>query len=183
MVDPLDPDRYSVARQALAGIPMAVVIIGAGDAARRSCATGTAMYVSFAPARLAVALHPGSRTCELVSSTGRFSIAVLDATDVERASRAGRSASGDDKFAALDLPVVTGPGGTPAVAGAPLAIWCRVVEHYPTGDHVLFVGELEAFDRSGLDAPGSPAALVRHERRYASIGEWLSETAPEGYPT
>jgi flavin reductase (DIM6/NTAB) family NADH-FMN oxidoreductase RutF len=178
-----DQDRYAAARQALSGIPLAVVIVGAGRGTDRSCATGTAMYVSFSPAQLAIALHPGSRTCALVESHARFSISVLADDQVDLAVRAGHSGGDRDKFAALDIPVVDGPDGTPAVAGAPARLWCRVVGQHPVGDHLLFIGEVEAYDRSGLDDPAGRPALVRHRRRYASIGEWLSDEAPEGYPT
>lgn len=182
-VDPGSGDRYAVARAALSGVPLAVVLVGAGSGTDRSCATGTAMYVSFAPPRLAIALHPGSRTCAFVEATGRFSISVMTEDQVELAGRAGRSGGGADKFAALGMTVVEDAAGTPALAAAPLIAWCRVVEDLAVGDHRLFVGEVTAYDRAGLDDPDTPAALVRHQRRYASIGQWLSEEAPEGYPT
>src|SRR2546430_3631388 len=59
-------DRYEVARAALSRIPHGVAIIGAADGPERSCATGTAMYVSFVPAMVVIADHPGSRTCKLI---------------------------------------------------------------------------------------------------------------------
>jgi len=178
-----DADRYATARDALSGLPMAVVLVGAGQGPDRSCATGTAMYVSFAPARIAVALHPGSKTCKLVEEAERFSVSVLGEEHVELAVAAGRSVPGADKFAALGLEAVTGPDGTPALAGARLILWCRVVEAHPVGDHRLFIGEVDAYDRAGLDAADGRPSLVRHQRRYASIGSWLSDAAPEGYPT
>lgn len=181
--DPQDPDRYATARSALSTIPLAVVVVGAGDADHRSCATGTAMYVSFVPPRLAIALHPGSRTCALVDEHRRFSISVLRDDQVDLAGRAGRGGTGDDKFAALGLDVAIGPDGTPALADASAVLWCRVVDDHPVGDHRLFVGEVEAYDRRDLDAPDARPALVRHRRRYASIGAWSSDEAPEGYPT
>lgn len=173
-------DRYAVAREALAEVPLAVVLLAAGLDGERSCATGTAMYVSFAPPRLAIALHPGSRTCRLVEASGAFSISVLRADQVDVATAAGRSAAGDDKFAALGLPVVESDAspGVPALAGAAFVVWCSVVERLVTGDHVLFVGEVIAFGGERGTAP-----LLRHARRYAARGAWLSETAPEGYPT
>jgi flavin reductase (DIM6/NTAB) family NADH-FMN oxidoreductase RutF len=176
-------DRYRTAREALAGLPMAVVLVGAGADGARSCATGTAMYVSFSPPRLVVALHPGSHTCALIQRTERFSVSVLDVDDLAIAAAAGRSAPGPDKFSSLGLDAVDGPAGTPALQGASLILWCRVVDHHDAGDHRLFTGEVEAYDRSGLDDATARPALLRQQRRYASIGGWLSEEAPEGYPT
>jgi 3-hydroxy-9,10-secoandrosta-1,3,5(10)-triene-9,17-dione monooxygenase reductase component len=178
----LAADRYAVAREALAQVPLAVVLIGAADDAARSCATGTAMYVSFSPPRIAIALHPGSRTCRLVEATGEFSASVMTVDQQDAAAAAGRSAPGDDKFAALGLDVREAPDGfaAPALAGSVAALWCRVVDRREVGDHVLFVGEVAAFEAAEDDA--SPP-LLRHRRRYAALGAWLSGEAPEGYPT
>lgn len=181
--DPAASDRYGTAKQALSTIPLAVVLIGAADDSARGCATGTAMYVSFAPPRLAIALHPGSRTAALVRASRRFSVSVLDAGQVDLAMRAGRGGGGADKFAELGVDVVVGPGATPALAGSLAVVWCSVLEETVVGDHILIVGEVEAWDRRTMDLPDAPQALVRHRRRYASMGAWASDEAPEGYPT
>jgi flavin reductase (DIM6/NTAB) family NADH-FMN oxidoreductase RutF len=174
-------DRYRVAREALAEIPLAVVLVGAADGEVRSCATATAMYVSFSPPRMAIALHPGSRTCAAVEASGEFSISVLHADQVEIATLAGKSVQGSDKWAALGLPVEPPPEGStaPGLAGASAVIWCRVVERLAIGDHTLFVGDVDAY----RSEEGSVVPLVRYRRRYAALGEALSEPAPEGYPT
>lgn len=173
-------DRYAVARAVLSQLPCPVVIVGAADGARRSCSTGTAMYVSFAPAALAIAQHPGSRTTALIEASGEFSVTMLRDDQIGIATDAGRSGSGEDKFVALGLPVLPPPDGlqAPAIGGGLAAIWCRVTARHLTGDHVLFVGEVAA-------STGSPGgtALLRHQRRYARLGSWLSDEAPEGYPT
>ncbi|HET7831187.1 MAG TPA: flavin reductase family protein [Candidatus Limnocylindrales bacterium] len=174
-------DRYAIARAALAEIPLAVVLVGAADGDARSCATATAMYVSFSPPRIAIALHPGSRTCQLVESNGAFSVSVLHEGQLDLAARAGRSASGDDKFAALGLPIVEPPDGrgAPGLAGATAILWCTVGERLAIGDHTLFVGDVESYATD--DEAVVP--LLRHRRRYAAMGEVLSEPSPEGYPT
>lgn len=176
----LAEDRYAVARTALSEVPLSVVLVGAGDDSERSCATGTAMYVSFSPPQLAVALHPGSRTCRLVEERGAFSISVLRADQLELAMASGRGGSSTDKFAELGVETLESNAlpGTPGIADAAYVIWCRVVDRHATGDHRLFVGEVVAFAGPGTDRP-----LLRHRRRYAELGGWLSDTAPEGYPT
>src|SRR5438552_19062783 len=70
-------DRYAVARTALSRIPHGVAIIGAADGAERSCATGTAMYVSLVAPMVVIAEHPGSRTCRLIQRSGGFRVALL----------------------------------------------------------------------------------------------------------
>ena len=175
-------DRYAVARTALSRIPHGVAIIGAADGPERSCATGTAMYVSFEPPMVAIAEHPGSRTCKLIQTSGAFSVSFLHASQQDIAERAGKSAEGPDKFATLRIKPVEAPpdaGGAPAVAGSMAVLWCVVRDSRGSGDHVLVTGEVKAYeiDETKIDA------LLRFRRRYAHIGHVTSEESPEGYPT
>ncbi|MHB8630354.1 MAG: flavin reductase family protein [Candidatus Limnocylindria bacterium] len=175
-------DRYAVAREALSRIPHGVAIIGAADGPERSCATGTAMYVSFAPPMVAIAEHPGSRTCKLIQRSGAFSVSFLHASQQDIAERAGHAADGPDKFAALKVRPVEAPvdaGGAPGVAGSIAVLWCVVRDSRESGDHILFTGEVVAHqvDAAKIDA------LLRYRRRYAHIGHETSAEAPEGYPT
>src|SRR5437762_13592392 len=86
-------DTYALARTVLARIPHGVAIIGAADGAERSCATGTAMYVSFDPPMLAIAEHPGSRTCKLIQRTGGVSAPIPDSPPEASAEAAGHFAA------------------------------------------------------------------------------------------
>ncbi|HET8568994.1 MAG TPA: flavin reductase family protein [Candidatus Limnocylindria bacterium] len=174
-------DRYELARTALAQIPHGVAIIGAADGEERSCATGTCMYVSLSPALVAVAEHPGSRTTRLIQRSREFSVSLLHAAQQDQAIAAGRSAPGTDKFETLRIRPLDPPEGlrAPGVAGSIAVLWCRVLDERPTGDHVLFVGEVvgHTVDASKRDA------LLRYRRRYTHVGHWTSDEAPEGYPT
>ena len=175
-------DRYAIAREALSRIPHGVAIIGAADGAERSCATGTAMYVSFVPPMVAIAEHPGSRTCKLIQRSGAFSVSFLHASQQDVAERAGRSAEGPDKFTALKIKPLEAPGGAggaPGVEGSIAVLWCRVRDTKQTGDHLLFTGEVVAYQAD----PSKVDALLRFRRRYAHIGHVTSDEAPEGYPT
>lgn len=176
-----EADRYALAKSALSQLPHPVVIIAAADGDERSCATGTAMYVSHAPAQIAIALHPGSHTAKLIDRSGAFSISILTQAQQDHATAAGRSApAGRDKFEAVGIPTVAAPGGgAPGVAGSIAVLWCRVVHRIPTGDHVLQVGEVVAHRGD----PEQADALLRFRRRYFDIGHATSDEAPEGYPT
>ena len=171
-------DAYSVARAALTQIPHGVTIIGAAHGDERSCATGTCMYVSLSPAKLAIAEHPGSKTMRLIRESGKFSVSFLRAAQQDVAMSAGHSAEGPDKFAALGIPVLERDGQAPAVKGSIAVIWCAVESTQPTGDHLLVIGNVVDH---WVDATKADA-LLRYRRRYSNIGHWTSDEAPEGYP-
>ena len=172
----------AVAHDALSRIPHGVAIIGAADGSERSCATGTAMYVSFVPPMVAIAEHPGSRTCKLIQRSGAFSVSFLHSSQQDVAERAGRPADGIDKFVSLKIKPLEAPegaGGAPGVASSMAVLWCKVTGTQATGDHLLFTGEVVAH----LVDPAKIDALLRFRRRYAHIGHVTSDEAPEGYPT
>ena len=174
-------DVYELARTVLSRIAHPVAIIGAAHGDERSCGTGTLMYVSLAPAMVAIAEHPGSRTARLIRASGEFSASLLHDSQQDLAAAAGRSAEGPDKFATLHIPAVEPPEGcrAPGVADSVAVLWCRVAHTTATGDHELFVGEVVAhsIDEHRWDP------LLRYRRRYFRLGHWTSEEAPEGYPT
>ena len=176
----IEQDKYAAAKLILSRIAHPVAIIGAAQGDERSCATGTVMYVSHSPAMVAIAEHPGSRTTRLIQASREFSVSLLHDAQQDLAMAAGRSAEGPDKFAALGIPVATQPEfKAPAVDGSLAMLWCRVVEERPTGDHILFVGEIQG----AVTNDRKFDALLRYRRRYLRMGHWTSEEAPEGYPT
>lgn len=173
-------DRYAVARTVLAELPCPVVVIAAAADGERSCATGTAMYVSFVPPALVIAVHPGSRTCRLIEASGAFSISLLAEDQVEAAEVAGRSGGGSDKLVAIGLGVAESEASTaPGAADVPMTVWCRVTHRHAAGDHVMFVGTVVDHRRD----PEAPPPLLRHRRRYVRRGAWLTDEVPGGYPT
>ncbi|HEV8536926.1 MAG TPA: flavin reductase family protein [Candidatus Limnocylindria bacterium] len=173
-------DKYAPAKLFLSRIAHPVAIIGAAHEGERSCATGTVMYVSHIPAMVAIAEHPGSRTTRLIRASREFSVSLLHDSQQELAVAAGRSADGPDKFAALKIPVIEQPGfATPGVEGSLAIFWCQVHDERPTGDHILFVGDVVG----AVSNDRKIDALLRYRRRYMRMGHWTSEEAPEGYPT
>ena len=175
------PDQYAMARLVLSRIAHPVAITAAAHGGERSCGTSTLMYVSLAPAMVAIAEHPGSRTARLIRESGQFSVSLLHDSQQDLAAAAGKSAPGPDKFATLGIPVAEPPEGftAPGVAGSIAILWCRVTQSMETGDHRLYVGELAAHVIDERDV----SALLRYRRRYMRSGQWTSEESPEGYPT
>ena len=174
-------DVYDLARTVLSRIAHPVAVIGAAHGDERSCGTGTLMYVSLAPAMIAIAEHPGSRTARLIRDSEEFSASLLHDSQQDIAVAAGKSAQGPDKFATLKIRVIDAPEGLrpPGVAGSIAVLWCRVADRITTGDHELFVGEIVAHRVD--DHRWDP--LLRYRRRYFRLGHWTSEESPEGYPT
>ena len=174
-------DVYELARAVLSRIAHPVAVIGAAHGGERSCATGTLMYVSLAPAMVAIAEHHGSRTARLIRDSREFSASLLHDSQQDVAVAAGKSAAGPDKLATLKIRPIEAPDGlhAPGVAGSVAVLWCRVVTSVPTGDHELFVGEIVGhhIEEHRWDP------LLRYRRRYFRMGHWTSDESPEGYPT
>src|SRR5437870_13723325 len=113
-------DVYDLARAVLSRIAHPVAVIGAAHGDERSCGTGMVMYVSLAPAMIAIAEHPGSRTARLIRESGEFSASLLHDSQQDIATAAGKAAAGPDKFATLKIRVADAPDGlrAPGVAGS-----------------------------------------------------------------
>ena len=181
LVTTTSEDVYQLARAVLSRVAHPVAVIGAAHGGERSCGTGTLMYVSLAPAMIAIAEHPGSRTARLIRESREFSASLLHDSQQDVAVAAGKSADGPDKFATLKIGALEAPDGlrAPGVMGSVAVLWCRVVHSAPTGDHELFVGEIVAHHLE--ETKWDP--LLRYRRRYFRIGHWTSDESPEGYPT
>jgi flavin reductase (DIM6/NTAB) family NADH-FMN oxidoreductase RutF len=80
------------------------------------------------------------------------------ATDQEELS-ARFAKRGEDKFAGLATE--TGVAGVPLLTGCTARFQCRTAFQYDGGDHVIFLGEVQRFDRSEVPP------LVFHGGRYA----------------
>ena len=133
------------------------------------------MYVSHSLAMLAIAVHPGSRTTRLIRESGEFSVSFFASRSRRWPARQGsrRQVSMNSQ---RNIPVQGPPGDlTPRVAGSVAVLWGRVSASEPTGDHLLYVGEVVAHHQEG--------PLLRYRRRYMRSGSWPSEESPEGYPT
>lgn len=97
-----------------------------------------------------------------------FCVNVLAADQVELSNRFARA--GEDKFVGLD--VEAGVDDIPLLTGCSARFQCRTTFQHDGGDHLIFVGEVLEFDRSGR--PG----LVFHEGRYSVSAEHPMSPAP-----
>lgn len=81
--------------------------------------------------------HPVFRAAE------HFAINILSEDQVDLSGRFSRA--GEDKFAGLELQ--EGVGRVPLLAGCAARFECKTLYRYEGGDHTIFVGEVQRFER------------------------------------
>jgi flavin reductase (DIM6/NTAB) family NADH-FMN oxidoreductase RutF/DNA-binding IclR family transcriptional regulator len=84
--------------------------------------------------------HPVFRESE------RFVVNILADDQVEVSNRFARG--GADKFSGCQT--APGLGGVPLIDGCAAWLECRRIDSFPGGDHVVFLGQVERIERSGL---------------------------------
>ena len=126
--------------------------------------------VSIDPPLVLWSLSRSSRSIDAFRTASHFAVHIL-ASD-QKALSDRFATSGTDKFAALE--VGRGAGGTPLLEGCNARFQCRSAYQYEGGDHVIFVGEVLAYEHR------SSPPLLYYAGRYASAIESASESAHDG---
>lgn len=80
---------------------------------------------------------------QVFSSCERFAVNILADEQVDISNRFARSAA--DKFGGTSTHA--GLGGVPLIDGSAAHLECRLVNTYPGGDHVVFIGQVERIER------------------------------------
>ena len=102
--------------------------------------------VSLDPPMVLWSLAKNSRSLAAFQQAGHFAVHILAAGQEELSNRFAKS--GVDKFTGVDCG--DGAGGAPLLEHCSARLQCRTSFVYEGGDHLIFVGEVVAFDRSGL---------------------------------
>lgn len=171
-------------RKALGSFATGVTIITARD--REGAPVGLTVNsfnsVSLNPPLVLWSLAETSNSLPVFRAVEHWAVHVL-ATDQEALS--GRFARrGEDKFGGLETD--EGLGGVPLLRGCTARFQCRTAFQYQGGDHLIFVGEVLAFDRRE-HAPlvfhaGSYAHATRRERSDSEPRHaWLEGSFNEGF--
>lgn len=113
--------------------------------------------VSLEPPMVLWSLAKTSRALPIFMNADFFAIHILASDQEALSSRFARPA--EDKFANLTLD--RGPASIPLLQDCTARFQCRTAFRYEGGDHMIFVGQVEAFDHS----PRRP--LVFHAGKYA----------------
>lgn len=114
--------------------------------------------VSLDPPMVLWSLDKSSKSLPAFLESDYFAVHVLSAS--QEALSHTFATRGVEKFAGLALE--RGRGGIPLLDGCSARFQCRTAIKYEGGDHLVFIGEVEAFDH--FDRP----PLVYHGGRYAA---------------
>ena len=146
-------------RTALGAFATGVTIVTTRDGEGRDVGLTANSFnsVSLDPPMVLWSLARGARSLPAFLDTSHFAVHVLAADQEELSLRF--AARGSEKFAGLDLE--RGVADIPLLRGCSARFQCRTVFRHEAGDHMIFVGEVEAFDHSDLPE------LLFHRGRYS----------------
>lgn len=153
-------------RRALGHLAGGVSVVTSRDASGApSGLTATAVCsASLDPPLVLVCLSRRARTSRAIRDSGTFALHFLARDQQPLAERfaLGRR----DKFAGLE--VEEAATGAPILGAAIAYCDCRVVRAIPAGDHVVFIGRVEA---ARVLRPGEPEPLLRYDGRYRTLAD------------
>jgi flavin reductase (DIM6/NTAB) family NADH-FMN oxidoreductase RutF len=145
-----DADRLF--RRALWTIPTGLVLVGSRAGSRWNLMTASWFtQVATVPRQVGIGLEARSLTLSLVRSSAAFAVSMLDRRDRDVVRRFVRPVPADavhvgpDGLGTMrDVPVRSGPTGSPVIANAVAWVDCRVAHELDLGSHVWVVGEVVA---------------------------------------
>ena len=106
--------------------------------------------VSLDPPLLLISLSKTSSNFEVLTSAASFAVNILSEEQEDISNRFARRV--EDRYADLDW--AKGPHGSPLLGGVAAWFDCSMHKTVDAGDHVLLIGQVEAFDNSGLNGLG-----------------------------
>lgn len=157
-------------RDALGSYPTGVVIITApdGQGGHVGITANSFSSLSLDPPLVMWSLDKQAYSREAFHTAGFFGVNVLAADQLELSRHFSRRHL--DKFA--DLEVEIGAGGVAFLAGCAARFECRTHQTHDGGDHIIFVGEVLAFehdpDRTPLAFAGGAYAETAPHRHIAA---------------
>jgi 3-hydroxy-9,10-secoandrosta-1,3,5(10)-triene-9,17-dione monooxygenase reductase component len=153
-------------RTAIGQFATGVTIVTALDGDRPVGITVNAFAsMSLEPPLVAIALDHRRFIVPFIEAAGRYAVNVL-AEDQQWLSDCFAGANvNPSREAFCGATWHPGRTGLPVLAGATASIECRVAQRIPLGDHLVFVGSVEAVSAPEPDAP----PLLYHRRRYLRI--------------
>ena len=150
-------------KQLLGRRAAAVAIVTARDGERIHGMTVTAYTeVSLDPPLVLVCADQTSNTHPLISAGGVFALNLLSDAQAELSNRFASKQDEDRRFEGIAWE--TAVTGAPILPGVLGALDCRVVAAHEAGDHVIYVGRVEAVRHHPEREP-----LLYHRATYGSF--------------
>lgn len=183
MVDTPDFDGAAF-RKALGSFATGVTIITTRDVTGGPVGLTVNSFnsVSLNPPLVLWSLAETSHCLPTFRAASHWAVHVLSSDQEALSGRFARR--GEDKFAEVDLEA--GLGEVPLLRGCSARFQCRTAFQYDGGDHVIFVGEVLAFDRVDVAPLVFHAGGYAHATRRDAIGSiprnaWLEGSFNEGF--
>lgn len=165
-------------RTAIGQFATGVTVVTAFDGERPQGITVNALSsVSLEPPLVMIALDRRRFIVPAIEATGRYAINVLTEHQQAMSDCFAGAAVTPDRDAFCGASWHRGATEVPVLDGVIAAMECAVVERFTVGDHLLFVGRVEATSMPDGEAP----PLLYHRRRYLRI-ERATSTRVVGRP-
>ncbi|MCK1338973.1 flavin reductase family protein [Bradyrhizobium sp. 38] len=165
---PIDPRDF---RSALGTYATGVTIITAAapDGKPYGLTCNSFASVSLNPPLVLWSLLVYSSSLIIFQNASHFTVNVLSASQQALASKFAKSS--DDKFTGVDW--TPGLGNAPVLAESVANFQCRSVNRYYGGDHVIFLGAVEAYAYNATE----PLLFAR-----GAFGRFLADDEPKKLP-
>jgi 3-hydroxy-9,10-secoandrosta-1,3,5(10)-triene-9,17-dione monooxygenase reductase component len=160
-------------RSALGVFPTGVAIVTtrAADGSLVGLTINSFSSLSLDPPLVLWSLNSNSPSLSMFRDGSHFTVNILAQ---EQANLSQRFASRiPDKFQGIEFR--TGAGGTPLIVDCAAWLECRTHSHQDAGDHILFIGEVERFERTEkkpLIFCGGKYVFSEREADAASLTNW-----------
>jgi flavin reductase (DIM6/NTAB) family NADH-FMN oxidoreductase RutF len=143
---PIDPRDF---RNALGTYGTGVTIVTAmsADGKPYGVTCNSFASVSLNPPLVLWSLGMFSQGLPIFQNASHFAVNVLDVSQQELALRFSKSSG--EKFAGVEWK--PGLGNAPVIAGSVAQFQCRAVNRYYGGDHIIFLGAVEAYSYNGQE--------------------------------
>ena len=124
------------------------IVTAAGPQGPAGATANAVTSLSLDPPLMLACLDRGSRTLEIVRSSGAFGVSVLGAGQEALARAFASKAPHTEKFREVGY---SEREGVPILDGAIAWVACRLLELHPGGDHEIAVGDVLAVGAGGGD--------------------------------
>jgi len=161
-------------RKALGCFPTGVAIVTTTDKDNKPVGITCNSFssVSLEPPLVLWSLRTASKSLPIYQQARGFAINVLSGYQSEMSNRFASSEI-KDKFEGVNYSI--GVFDSPVIDACIATFECRTVAQYTEGDHIIFIGHVEQFRHSQLNAP-----LVFCQGAYATLTESLQELVDMG---